>query len=114
MQWRRLRLDWKYAVGELIIVTVGVLIALGVQQRNDNRLDRIEEQVILDQLAADMRVDIQGIRAAEEPLNRKEASLLRLVTALRLGEPGGKNADFLADISSRGEFRLESRSRRAF
>ena len=98
MQWRRLRLDWKYAVGELIIVTVGVLIALGVQQWNDIRLDRIEEQVILDQLAADVRVDIQNIRAADEPLNKKEASLLRLVTALRLGEPGGSNADFLTDI----------------
>ena len=98
MQWRRLRLDWRYAVGEMIIVTVGVLIALGVQQWNDHRLDRIEEQVILDQLAADVRVDIQGIRAAEEPLNKKEASLLRLVSALGVGRPGGSNADFLTDI----------------
>lgn len=98
MQWRRLQLDWKYAVGELIIVIVGVLIALGIQQWNDNRLDRIEEQVILDQLAADVRADIRAIRAADEPLKKKEASLLRLVTALRVGRPGGSNADFLTDI----------------
>jgi hypothetical protein len=38
MFWRKLKLDWSYAIGELIIVTVGVLIALGVNQwQQDHR-----------------------------------------------------------------------------
>ena len=47
MRWRLSKLDWPYAVGELIIVTAGVLIALAIDQWNSDRLDRVEEQRIL-------------------------------------------------------------------
>lgn len=64
MQWRRLQLDWKYAVGELVIVTAEVLIALGIDQWNTVRLDRMEERGILDQLAADVRIVFCNIEYA--------------------------------------------------
>ena len=32
MKWRLLKLNWKYGIGELAIVTMGVLIALGVDE----------------------------------------------------------------------------------
>ena len=32
MKWRYLKLDWKYAIGELVIVTTGVLFALALGQ----------------------------------------------------------------------------------
>jgi len=32
MRWRFLKLDWSYAIGELLIVTIGVLIALALNQ----------------------------------------------------------------------------------
>ncbi len=44
MQWRFLRLGWGYAIGELIIVVAGVLIALATDAWNDDRLNRLEEQ----------------------------------------------------------------------
>ena len=35
MFWRKFKLDWSYAMGELAIVTVGVLIALGINEWNN-------------------------------------------------------------------------------
>ena len=52
MLWRGLKLDWKYGLSELLIVTVGVLIALAIDQWNEARLERADERHIVDQLAA--------------------------------------------------------------
>jgi hypothetical protein len=40
MFWRKFKLDWTYAIGELVIVTLGVLVALGIQQWNEDRLEK--------------------------------------------------------------------------
>ena len=57
MRWRLHRLDWPYAVGELIIVVAGVLIALAVDQWNSDRLERVEEVEIIEQLISDLNID---------------------------------------------------------
>lgn len=41
---------FKYAVGEIVLVVIGILIALSINNWNEYRKDRIEEQVILKQL----------------------------------------------------------------
>lgn len=43
MRWRLRKLDWGYALGELIIVTAGVLIALAIDEWNSDRLNRVDE-----------------------------------------------------------------------
>ena len=40
----------KYAVGEIVLVVIGILIALQINTWNQNRQDRIQEQQILEQL----------------------------------------------------------------
>ena len=58
MRWRLSKLDWPYAVGELIIVTAGVLIALAIDQWNSDRLDRVEEQRILLGLKSEFELNL--------------------------------------------------------
>ena len=41
MLWRKFKLDWKYAIGELFIVVAGVLLALAIDQWNERRLERL-------------------------------------------------------------------------
>jgi len=41
---------FKYAIGEIILVVIGILIALQINTWNENRKDRIEEKVILENL----------------------------------------------------------------
>ncbi len=38
---------FKYAVGEIILVVIGILIALGINNWNENRKDSIQEKIVL-------------------------------------------------------------------
>lgn len=76
MRWRLLKLDWSYAIGELIIVTAGVLIALAIDQWNSDRLDRVEETRIV----VDLRFDLEGYEFGRNQLTGKDAALARLRT----------------------------------
>ncbi len=82
MRWRLQRLNWAYAVGELIIVVAGVLIALTVDQWNSDRLERVEEEEIIDGFLSDLREDIEDISIGLEILPEKETRLLRISSSL--------------------------------
>ncbi|MBT8316904.1 MAG: hypothetical protein HKP59_04710 [Lutibacter sp.] len=38
---------FKYAIGEIILVVIGILIALGINNWNENRKDSIQEKIVL-------------------------------------------------------------------
>lgn len=48
----------KYAIGEIILVVIGILIALQINNFNEHRKDKIKEQVILKQLKEDYQVNL--------------------------------------------------------
>lgn len=103
MRWRLLKLDLSYAVGELFIVTVGVLIALALDGWNDNRLAHIEESRTIDRLISDLQEDLERLRGQADALDGKEASLLRLRAILSSADPAGAApivdaARFLQDV----------------
>jgi hypothetical protein len=78
MRWRLLKLNWGYAIGELIIVSVGVLIALAIDQCNSDRLDRVDEMLIIEGLISDLEFDRSTIDQGLGFLPEKEASLRRV------------------------------------
>jgi hypothetical protein len=95
--WRKFRLDWSYAIGELIIVTVGVLIALAIDEWNSQRLEKSEEFDILSRLITDIESDLQGYEGRLSSIDDKEESLLRLMSAL--ADNGPQNvSQFLNDV----------------
>lgn len=49
----------KYALGEVVLVMIGILLALQVNSWNQRRLDRLEEKVILSNLKEDFRNAIE-------------------------------------------------------
>jgi len=59
--WRKFKLDWSYAVGELIIVTLGVLIALGISQWQQDLEDRELELEYVERLIQDLTLDIAAV-----------------------------------------------------
>ena len=44
---------FKYAIGEIILVVIGILIALSINNWNDNRKNRISERKLLDNIHSD-------------------------------------------------------------
>ena len=85
MLWRKFNLDWTYAIGELAIVTVGVLIALAVDQWNSDRLAGIEEAVYVSRLMSDIDVDIRHLEDQINAVDQKQESLARVVDQLGSG-----------------------------
>ncbi|UCC72643.1 MAG: hypothetical protein JSV86_20165 [Gemmatimonadota bacterium] len=57
MLWRKFKREWSYFIGELLIVTLGVLIALALDSWNDDRLERRVEDEVLGWLISDVESD---------------------------------------------------------
>ncbi|WP_276390725.1 amidohydrolase family protein [Eudoraea chungangensis] len=54
----------KYAIGEIILVVIGILIALQINNWNEYRKDRIREQAILKNLQIDFQTNIKNVNDA--------------------------------------------------
>ena len=85
MLWRKLKLDWSYAIGELTIVTVGVLIALAVDQWNEDRLAKAEEANYVLRISGDLNKDILMLTYRLQALEQKANSLSRVSEELGRG-----------------------------
>ncbi len=59
---------FKYAIGEIILVMIGILLALQVNNWNENRKDRIKEKAILNELHKDFKKNLQDFY----PLKNKQ------------------------------------------
>ena len=103
MLWRKFKLDWSYFIGELAIVTIGVLIALGIDGWNDERLDRAEEVEIISRLIADINSDFMFLDFRLKAIDAKEDSLRRVRAAFVNGAPHDSYA-FLRDIIAGADF----------
>ena len=55
-----------YALGEIVLVVVGILIALQIDNWNDDRLDRKREQEYLSSMLIDLQEDVERIDQANE------------------------------------------------
>mgnify|MGYP000577589061 CR=1 FL=1 len=67
----------KYAIGEIVLVVIGILIALEVNNWNENRKDSIEEKAILENLSKSREILslVNGYKdwhEYEEVLKRKD------------------------------------------
>jgi len=98
MFWRKFKLDWHYAIGELVIVTLGVLVALGIQQWNEGRLELEEEKDILEHLLVDLQEDKERLDDQMMAAIDKQASLDRLRAIFLSGQPPSDSLQFLEDI----------------
>jgi len=99
MRWRLNKLNWSYALGELVIVVAGVLIALAVDQWNTERLARIDEARIIDRLIGDLTEDSDALVFEAAGVDAKEASLRRIRPVLRSTDARPENPVlFLTDV----------------
>lgn len=71
-----------YAIGEIILVVIGILIALQINNWNENRKERILESNILDKITANIEDDINQynkILSAEKTARVKVDSFLTII-----------------------------------
>ena len=54
----------RYAIGEIVLVVIGILIALQINNWNEDRLDRRKERELLESMLTDLREDLRTIDSA--------------------------------------------------
>ena len=70
---------FKYAIGEIILVVIGILIALSINNWNENRKNSIEEKAILESLLENLKLSkIQSESLIAEETTLKE-SLIQIL-----------------------------------
>lgn len=71
-----------YAVGEILLVVIGILIALQINAYSDHNKEREQEKILLYNLSLEIGLDIQQItyntRLSNERLNRLDSLILSI------------------------------------
>ena len=93
----------KYAVGEVLLVMIGILLALQVNNWNEGRKDRIEEVEVLLRIQEELETHVTLLnRYQETPLRRKER--LSQIESAFAGEPIQDPLVFLDNVASAKNF----------
>lgn len=73
----------KYALGEIVLVVIGILIALSINNWNEHRKNILEETVILNNLIEDLKADIKGYNESIAWLESRKAHVNSLLMFLK-------------------------------
>jgi hypothetical protein len=84
-----------YAIGEILLVVIGILIALQVNTWNETRKDNIKQKALLVNFVEDLKVDSTRISVSQGRLSR----IMSLHKELYLIGVKGKNPKDLNDIN---------------
>ncbi len=71
-----------YAIGEILLVMIGILLALQVNNWNEWRKDRKQEKILLQDLVKNLEINIQTLRDDIDFLNRMDHSSKVIIDAL--------------------------------
>lgn len=89
----------KYAIGEILLVVIGILIALQINNWNQQRKDRNQEQFILERLKNDLASDIELISYQIEKSETFRKQYLFCIEVL-LDEREATREEFMDNFSS--------------
>ncbi len=81
----------KYAIGEIVLVVIGILIALQINNWNEYKKDRDEEQQILKQLTSEFQSNLQQL---DEKISIRKGMINASLNLLRFNDhPEKENKD---------------------
>ena len=89
----------RYAIGEIVLVVVGILIALQINALNTDRLNRIKEQEHLAQLTRELKAQLLYYQDLKEQFADREKRVSRVVNIWASKKPIIKDSiQYLGDI----------------
>jgi hypothetical protein len=96
------RLNWRLLLGEFVVIVVGVLVALWVDELREARVNAALEVEYLESLVIDLDADLAQFAQTEAWMRRSEAAAAT-VLALYEGSPPTENvADLVAAVETAG------------
>jgi hypothetical protein len=79
--------NWRYAIGEVVLIVVGVTIALAGTSWFEGRQDRQDESLILQQLRQTLSEDLKSINTTWEITRQRERNITALLEHLESDRP---------------------------
>jgi hypothetical protein len=71
---------FKYAIGEIILVVIGILIALSINNWNENQKNKKQLDTIYAIIAQNLKTDLNNIKIPIEFYERLDSTLLNIMT----------------------------------
>lgn len=93
-----------YAIGEIVLVVIGILIALEINNWNENRKDRLTEAVYLKELSEDFEINLEKSNNTIEKIEEGIPRLTDLLKQSALEQPTisvdslNKDCTYLSDM----------------
>ena len=100
--------NWRYAVGEAILIVVGITLALTADSWFENLQERRYETLVLQQLKTGLESDLELFDDYLDALQQSERDLTKLLNHLRTGDPYSPEIElnFNAVVLWRGGVRM--------
>ena len=74
---------FKYAIGEIFLVLIGILLALAISDWNDSRVDKQSEIKTLTEIKKGITIDLDNLTTAQKEVNRSVSNLNHLKSLLK-------------------------------
>ena len=78
---------FKYAIGEIVLVVIGILIALSINNWNNRRIDNSKEQSILKNLQLDFKNNIRNLDKASTDFMEAYQASVTLLDIVKVNGP---------------------------
>jgi Asp-tRNA(Asn)/Glu-tRNA(Gln) amidotransferase A subunit family amidase len=79
--------NWRHAVGELLLIVAGILIALAISDWNDRRIQRQGELALLVEVRTALQADLAALESNLETFREAESRIEQLAQVLREAPP---------------------------
>ena len=79
-------IDWRYAIGEVVLIVVGILIALAASEWQTGRAERRTELALLEELHTGLAADLTSARDLLDRYRSIAAEIEPLLEHMRAGE----------------------------
>ena len=83
-----MKLNWKYAIGEILIVIIGITLAFSLNNWKENRIDKNQKKQYLDNLVIDIKQEIEQLNKNQEEVNVKLQQIKTIKPFLGNKQPG--------------------------
>jgi len=75
-------INWRHAIGELLLIVVGILIALQASDWQNRRVDRQTEIAYLEEISTSLSTDIDVVTAGIDRYRQLEMRIIELLSRL--------------------------------
>jgi hypothetical protein len=97
-----LRVNWRFLLGEFVVIVLGVLVALWVDQVRADRADAELRVEYLESFLIDLEADLAQFDSTDAWYRRQEAAAAKVLALYDGPQPSGSIEDLVAAVESAG------------